>query len=509
MFSQSLTWYVLKNVCGFFARSVKESVVFNVIMSFFEWTSRLVKGSGIYSWLGSNLFTEKYYKTSYIYRFMSFIIRKALGIIRKLQLLVRRIFKDSACLYIFDKLFSYEIFSVDVILAVFLGGMFVLPHEKWNNLYFVLAVIGFGFWVVMRAASDKIRINGVKGLGVSILTFIVAIVVSTITALDLSDAIRFALFLSASVICTFCIYLTVDTKEKLVRFIKILLMFVTITGVYGIIQRINGVEINPEFVDMYTNDGMPGRVFSTFSNPNNFAQLLVLFMPFFVPAMLSTKRLSNKIVLLAALCVTFVALAMTYSRSCWVGFALAVVVFVCIFDKRFIIPMVFAVIAAIPFLPDTIMNRIFTIGSMEDSSNAYRIYIWKSCWEMIKDFGATGLGLGPASFRVMYPGYASVVAVTAPHSHMLYMQIILEMGILGAGAFFSYMYAVTKKAAGSMRVMDKEMRCYTAAAISALAGIAFVCCAEYIWFYPRIMFAFWIIPGVMMSVTKITKGSYQ
>lgn len=493
----------------FLAKSVKESFVFNVIMSFFEWISRLVQNSGVYSWLGSDLFTEKYYETSCIYRLLDFIQKKLMGIIRRIQVFVRRIFKNSLSLYLFDRLFSREKVSIDVVMALFLGVMFVLPHERWNNLYFVMAAAAFAFWTVMRIAADKIRIKGVKGAGVSILTFLVAIVISTMTALVISDAVRFALFLLASVICTYCIYLTVDTKEKLVRFIRILLIFVTLTGVFGIIQRIRGVDVNPEFVDMFTNNGMPGRVYSTFSNPNNFAQLLVLFMPFFVPAIFSSKKIKDKIVLFAALCITFVALAMTYSRSCWVGIALAVAVFVCIFDKRFIIPLAFVVVAAIPFLPDTIMNRIFTIGSMEDSSNSYRIYIWESCWEMIKDFGTTGLGLGPASFRVMYPGYASVVAVTAPHSHMLYMQIILEMGILGAVAFFSYMFAVTKKAAGSMRKMSTELRCYTAAAISALAGIAFVCCAEYIWFYPRIMFAFWIIPGIMMAAIKITKGSYR
>jgi len=509
MFSQSLTWYVLKNVYLFFVNCVKKSFVFNVIMSFFDWISRLVQNSGIYLWLGSNLYTEKYYETSCIYRFLKVIWKKLMLIIRKIQISVRRFFKDSLSLFLFDKLFSKEKISIDVMLALFLGVMFVLPHERWNNLYYVLATVVFGAWTVMRIAAEKIVVKNVHGMGISICTFFVAITISTVTALVVSDAIKFALFLVSSVVCTYCIYLTVDTKKKLVRFIKILLVFVALTGVYGIIQRIKGVDVNPEFVDMFTNNGMPGRVYSTFSNPNNFAQLLVLFMPFFIPAMVSASNVRDKIILFIALCVTFVALAMTYSRSCWVGFALAVVTFVCIFDKRFIIPMIFVVIAAIPFLPDTIMNRIFTIGPMEDSSNSYRIYIWESCWEMIKDFGTTGLGLGPASFRVMYPGYASVVAVTAPHSHMLYMQIVLEMGILGAVAFFSYMFAVTKKAAGSMRIMSTELRCYTAAAISALAGIAFVCCAEYIWFYPRIMFAFWIIPGLMMSMIKITKGSYR
>lgn len=507
MITQSLTWYVLSVACSFLVKSVKESIIFKALMSFFDWITRSVKSSGIYWWLGKEIFTTKYYETSLFYRFADFVWSGILKVIRKIQLFVRGIFKNSLCLYLFDGIFSSGKITIDVVMAVFLGIMFILPHEKWNNLYFVLMAVFFGFWVAMQLASGKTESLGVKKIAVSLFAFVVAIGVSTVTALVISDAVRFALFLLASLIFAYSIYLVLDSREKLVRFIKILLVFVAITGIYGIVQRIRGVEINLEFVDIYANSGMPGRVFSTFSNPNNFAQLLILFMPFFVPAFVFSKRKGEKFLVVAGLCVTFVALLMTYSRSCWVGFALAAVLFVFIYDKRFVIPAAILVIAAIPFLPETIMNRIFTIGSMGDSSNSYRIYIWRSCWEMIKDFGVCGLGLGPASFRVMYPGYSSAVAVTAPHSHMLYIQLVLEMGILGVVSFLGFIFALVKRAAGKMRKMSDELRCYTAASISALFGIAFVCCAEYIWFYPRIMFAFWIIPGLMLAMLRNTKSA--
>lgn len=507
MIRQSMTWCFLASLGSFFVKSIKESFLIKTIISFFDLISRLIQNSGIYHWLGKDVFTTKYYDKSLFYRFAESIWNFILKIIRKMQIFTRKVFKDSACLYVFDWLVSKKIFSPDVVAAVFLGAMFIVPHEKWNNLYFVLMSAVIGFWVVMRVASGKTKSLGVRKISVALFTFVVAIGVSTITALVVSDAIRFALFLIGSLIFAYCIYLTLDSKDKMVRFVKIVLTFVTITAIYGIIQRIKGVEIDLEFVDIYTNNGMPGRVYSTFSNPNNFAQLLVLFMPFFVPVFVYSKRKTDKILALLGFAVTFVSLLMTYSRSCWVGFALSAILFVFIYDRRWIIPAVLLVIAAIPFLPETIINRIFTIGSMEDTSNSYRIYIWKSCWNMIKDFGSTGLGLGPASFSVMYPGYSSPVAVTAPHSHMLYMQIILEMGVLGFVAFFGFIFALVKKAAGAMRKMHDELRCYTIAALSSLFGIAFVCCAEYIWFYPRIMFAFWIVPGLMLAFIRNVKVS--
>lgn len=506
MVTQSLTWHIITSFFKGLVNMVKSSRIFNALMTFSDWITKVVTQSCLYSWLGKDVFTEKYYSSSVVYSLIGGVWNFILNIIKKAQIFVRKIFKNSMCLNLFDMAQEKGFLSVDVFLAAFIGLMFVMPHERWNNLYAFLAACFFAFWIVMNIASGKLKGRNAAGVGLGTVVFIVAIFVSTVTAFVFSDALRIALFLLASILFTYSIYASVDTKEKLVRFIKIILSFVTITALYGIMQRIAGVDVDLEFVDITANEGMPGRVYSTFSNPNNFAELLILFLPFFVPVFFSVKSKLEKLMAAFGFAAVVGALAMTYSRSCWVGFALSAVVFVCLFDKRLLIPLGVVAIAAIPFLPDTIMNRIFTIGSMNDSSNSYRIYIWESCINIIRDWGVTGIGLGPSSFRCVYPGYSSPIAVTAPHSHMLYMEIIIEMGIMGAVGFFGYIIATVKKAGGAMRLMDKSMKMYAIAGISALGGIAFVCCAEYIWFYPRVMFAFWTLLGVIMSVTRIVKN---
>ncbi|MBQ8001820.1 MAG: O-antigen ligase family protein [Clostridia bacterium] len=507
MLSRSLTWHLLTVAFAFIINCVKESFIIRKLLGFSQFLSRKAVESGVYAWLGKEVFTSEYYQSSAFYRMVEKIWQFILKVIRGLQFFTRKIFANSLSLWVFDFVNKKGLLSVDVFLALFVGMMFIVPHSLWNNLYAFLAAMFFAVWIVWNIASGKLKGRKVFGVGIGICIFAVAIVVSTITALAFSDAVRIALFMLASIILCYGVYAAVDTKEKLVRFLTIVLACVTITALFGVVQGIRGVEVDLEFVDVTANEGMPGRVYSTFANPNNFAELLVLFLPFFVPLFFSVKKNSTKLCVLLGFMAVLVALAMTYSRSCWVGFALCAVIFVCLYDKRLIIPMAFLVILAIPFLPQSIMNRIFTIGSMEDSSNSYRIYIWESCLNMIKDYGLTGVGLGPASFRMVYPGYSSPVAITAPHSHMLYMEIILELGILGAVGFFTFVFGVIKRAAGRMRIMSKELKSYAIAGISALGGIAFVCCAEYIWFYPRVMFAFWIIPGVLLATARIAKKS--
>lgn len=508
MISRSFTWYLLSMFFSFVVKSVKNSCVIRGLLNFSDFLSRKAVESGIYHWLGNDKFSEKY-KLSVFYGFLERIWQAVLRGIRRVQLFVKKVFGNSFCLWAFETLQAKGVFAIDTFLAVFIGLMFVVPHEMWNNLYAFIAAMFFGAWTVMNMASGKLSGKSFKGVGVAILVFLMAIAQGVIIAYDLSDAFRIALFMLASIIIAYSIYASVDNPKKLVRFVAIILFFVSITAAMGVVQGIRGVEVDLEFVDAAANEGMPGRIYSTFANPNNFAELLILFLPLYVALMLSVKKISAKLLTVIGFGLVMVSLAMTYSRSCWVGFALATVIFVCLYDKRLIIPLIFVALIAIPFLPETIMNRIFTIGSMEDTSNSYRLYIWESCLNMMRDFGITGIGLGPESFRAVYPGYSSPVAITAPHSHMLYMELVIEMGILGALGFFAYIFGTVKKVAGTMRIMSKELKTYAIAGVSALGGIAFVCCAEYIWFYPRVMFAFWVIPGLLMAITRISKKSNQ
>lgn len=505
MFSQSITAYLLTSLIAILKNKFENSLLVNSLYKLMDCLSKHAAESKFCAWAHKDVFTERYYETSLFYGAFNAVLRFVFKIIRNIQGWVRGIFKNSLTLYLYDKVVGLKWFTVDRILALFIGFMFIVPHDFWNNLYAFLAAVFFAFWIFMNIASGKLKGKNGKAINVTIVGFFVAICVSTVTAIKFSDAFRIGLFMIASLLLAYSVYASVDTKEKLISFLKIVLGAVTITAVIGIVQRFMGVEVDPEYVDMATNAGMPGRVFSTFANPNNFAELLLLFMPFFVPLFLSVKERRAKLGVAGCFIIVLVALAMTYSRSCWVGFALAAVLFVLMYDKRLIVPLIIVVLVAIPLLPETIMNRIFTIGSMKDTSNSYRLYIWESCWRMVKHYGSVGLGLGPASFKSVYMNYADQAALTAPHSHMLYMELIIEMGILGFVSFMGYIYSVIKKTASAMKNMDNTLKAVAIAGFSALLGIAFVCCAEYIWFYPRVMFAFWIVPGLLLATARIAK----
>jgi O-antigen ligase len=214
-----------------------------------------------------------------------------------------------------------------------------------------------------------------------------------------------------------------------------------------------------------------------------------------------------KALCLGSLAVPVVALLMTYSRSSWVSFALAAVVFLALWDKRFLPLIPVAAVIAFPLLPDSIFNRILTIGNTADSSNAYRLFIWASALKMIRDCGLTGIGLGPGNFIPLYHFYSYPTARTAYHSHMLYLEVWLEMGLFGIVSFLMLYLGVIRQGIRAAKEADPLLRSVLIACVSSLAGVSFVSGVEFIWFYPRILYAFFILLGITLAAVKLAEES--
>ena len=59
---------------------------------------------------------------------------------------------------------------------------------------------------------------------------------------------------------------------------------------------------------MLVNYGMPGRIYSFFDNPNNFAEILVMLLPLVFALLIVSKNWRVKVLSLAALAVGVVSL---------------------------------------------------------------------------------------------------------------------------------------------------------------------------------------------------------
>lgn len=383
--------------------------------------------------------------------------------------------------------------------------LWIIPFSHWNNAY---SLLGFAALLVlfyagsMRRASFRLDVGNVGFYPVLLFgAMFLAVAFSYAPSLSL----RFLLYHVSAALCVLVTVSAVRSEGDLKRLAAGGSVCVLVSSLYGVYQRIQGVEVNKSYVDLELNAGMPGRVESFFDNPNAFAEVLILLLPLVLALVLCSRHRLGKLAACGILAVGVVALGMTYSRASWVGGACAMVVMVFLWRPK-LIPL-FAVLCclAIPFLPETIWNRILTITNPADSSTASRIPLYQASLEVIQRSPVSGAGLGTAATQAyikdfnLYHGEAPFV-----HAHNFYLEVWIEVGILGLVGFVGGMLWNIKRAAHTVRHCGTSTaRTITCAAAAALCG-AMVCgLADYLWNYPRVMCIFWFVFAVALAGTKL------
>ena len=228
-------------------------------------------------------------------------------------------------------------------------------------------------------------------------------------------------------------------------------------------------------------------------------------MPLVLALFLTAKRWQWKVICAGIFCVGGMAMAMTYSRASWVGLAVSMAVFVFFWKPKLIPAFILLCVLAVPFLPTTVLNRIHTITNTADSSTSSRVSLYKAAIEVIRRSPLTGAGLGTAATQT-YIREFNLYHDKAPfvHSHNFYLEVWIQMGLLGVTGFVGSMLWNIKNAARAVRHNGPSVgRTVAAAAASAMCG-AMVCgLADFLWNYPRVLVIFWFTFAMAIAGVKV------
>lgn len=305
-----------------------------------------------------------------------------------------------------------------------------------------MAAVGLSLLCIFSLAVYAILNDGFKfkfdGIGFLILTFIAIYLVAAITSFapvkSFSIWAIYLVFMSAY----FVIINTVNSEKALNNLLTVFVLSGLLVCLYGIAQYVFGWDTTQAWVDEEMFSDIKMRIYSTLGNPNVLGEYILLVLPVSIGLMWTRKDSAAKIVYAGISALMFLALILTFSRGCWIGLLFAAAIFITFAAGKLwglglialpILPMI---------LPETIINRFASIGDMKDSSTSYRVYIWMGTLAMIKDFWVSGIGMGQESFTQVYPFY-SYSGIVAPHSHNLFLQILVESGICGIVVFLLIM----------------------------------------------------------------------
>ena len=393
---------------------IKESFIYKMLLSFVAYIENSIKDSGIYSLLTkeSKRKDESGFFEKIFYNIISFL-RK---IFKKLKL--DKVFDDS----FFAK--THIWIGLTIALAPFL--------ETMQILLFVLATILSFMLKVLLKEDFKFKYTPMNGW---VILFTIVYALSAIFSMSVATSLKIALLVISFILFYFVIVNSIETRKQLDSMITIFVATGFLVALYDIYQYLFvGSFASSSYVDKEMFSDISTRVSGTFDNPNVMGEYLLFVIPLAMTYFFNQKGLLKKVIALGANIVMAVSLALTYSRGCYLGLVACVGVFLLLVNLKFII-LFLAGLLAVPFvLPESILNRFTSIGNTGDSSTSYRISIWKGAIDMIKDYWYKPIGQGTAAFNSVYPFY-SYSGVGAEHTHNLFLQMIIETGILRSYCF--------------------------------------------------------------------------
>lgn len=331
--------------------------------------------------------------------------------------------------------------------------------------------------------------------------------VCTFTSATLSGSLQSGALVTAFILFSILLQNAIKTRKQINTVIYLLILGGFIVSLYGFFQVLTGVESTKDWIDEDTFSSLSLRVYSTLDNPNVLGEYLLLVIPLGVSSIVTAKTSHGKVAAGVATAAMGVCMILTYSRGGWLGLLFSAAIFLVLLDRRFIVLGVVA-FACLPFvMPESILARFSSITDMSDSSTSYRIYIWMATVNMLKDYWFCGIGTGLNAFNAVYPAY-SFNAVTAPHSHNLYLQVMCESGICGIVTFLGIIFSFIRTVGTSLsRDKNKDGRIQKIALLSGLGGFLLQGMTDYSFYNYRVTLMFWIFIALGACLSGMKDGS--
>jgi len=299
--------------------------------------------------------------------------------------------------------------------------------------------------------------------------------------------------------------------------IALFLLVSLVVSVYGIRQEIMGVEQLATWNDPDSELSDATRIYSYLGNPNLLAGYLLTAVGLSAAAIGVWRSWIQKGLAVTTLLVNTICLYLTDSRGGWIALVGLTVTFLLLvyywyrpalstFWRIWLLPMVFSILTALfitAFITvEPLRLRLMTIVSWrEHSSNNFRITVWHSVIEMIRDYPWIGIGPGNNAFNQVYPLYQRP-NYSALSAYSIYLQILVEMGIAGFTAFIALLATVAYhswRKLNQLRTLSDREGFWLMGAIAAAVGMLTHGLVDTVWYRPEVSTLWWLMMALIAS----------
>jgi O-antigen ligase len=395
--------------------------------------------------------------------------------------------------------------------------IFCLPLIKAGAQVFIWFAIFL--WLLKRALGYRSQaLRGMlpgsalnKALGV----FIAVNAISTIFSVNFGLSLKALFGKELKFIAIYFLAVeTINSGKRLRNILTVMIFSAVLLASDAAVQYFRGV-------DFIMSRQAVTRLTASFANPNSFAGWLIMFIPVFCGLLLiSGKKAYNwkvKILLIILIFLLLACLALTYTRSAWIGILTSFSLGVCyLFRKLFpgekkILLLIFAGL----FLMFLFLPRTMKVGSalsenlnfppdqpiqervISTESVLIRGKLWEEALSIIEDFPLLGAGLNTYS-RVAVNYKMSQYGGTYPHNSFL--QMAAETGILGLLSFLWILFEFFK---GGFFYLHKINNPLVLGLLCGIAAFLVQSFADTNLYALQSVVLFWFMLGLTAAVTKI------
>jgi Uma2 family endonuclease/O-antigen ligase len=140
-----------------------------------------------------------------------------------------------------------------------------------------------------------------------------------------------------------------------------------------------------------------------------------------------------------------------------------------------------------------------------------RVEIWSRALYAVQDFPYTGLGLGTFEqvVAVLYPLFLHPEG-TVPHAHNLYLQVAVDMGLLGLVAYLALLgLAFATAFATHRRLWERGQWALAGLCAACIAGLAGMCVhglLDAVTWGTKLAFVPWVVIGLVVGLGRVARG---
>lgn len=409
----------------------------------------------------------------------------------------------------------------EVIGAVLVALVFVLSPFVSNSLVAVLLVAGGAFWALLTLSDETVYPQGLplKVTPIHLLVLLYFGISAVATALSpVKSAAATGLGKLALYLLFFALMARVLRSPRLRSVIITLFLHVSLfVSAYGVQQWFSGPAALATWVDPTSPLSKTPRVYSFLGNPNLLASYLLPAIALSFVAFFAWRGWGPKALALTMLVVNSYCLFRTGSLGGWIGLgamtiSLSVLLwywwmnYLPAFWRKWLLPLVFGSMAGLVLLAmgldETIRLRVLRIFvGREDSSNNFRINVWNSVIEMIKDRPIIGIGPGNTAFNKVYPLYMQP-RFTALGAYSIFLEVAVETGLIGFCCFLWLLIVTFNQGVqqlSRLRLSGNPEGFWLIGAIASMTGILAHGFVDTVWYRPEVNTLWWLMVAIVAS----------